>query len=137
MFSSTLIEIPQWHGITILEAIWTVVGLITVILVLCMLKIVTEGWLSTPEGTIERDASRAYVRREVIRLLQGLCVFGVGIYVTFWVDSPPGPAYTTIAGLIVVIALFAIAILVALQSLWDWQARNRIIKELRQKGVHL
>jgi SNF family Na+-dependent transporter len=133
--STTIIEIPQWGHITLIEILWTTIGLFTVIFVLAMLRIVTLGMLGTPKGTIERDASVAYVRREIVRLLQGLCIFGVGVYVTFFAASPPGPAFITIPGLAITIALFGIAGSVVLQSILDWRARRKIIGEIQKRGI--
>lgn len=135
MLYTTIIEVPQWHGATAIEIIWTATGLVTVLFVLWMLYIVTVGYRETPSETLEKEASMAYVRREVVRLIQGGLVLTVGLYITFWVDNPPH-SFITLTGLLATISLFLLALLVVVQSFLDWRARVKIINEMHEKGIH-
>lgn len=137
MIAVTLIQIPQWGTVTLLELIWTAIGGATVLFVLCMLNVVFDGFRATEKGTVERMAAGAYVRREIVRLAQGGLILGVGLYSDLQPPLVPGPGFVTPAGLILISSLYLLAILVVIQSFGDWHGRNEIIRELRRKGIDL
>jgi len=135
LVGALLIPIPQWGTVSLIEAVWTLVGLVAVIV----------SGLSTPKVLVDyivakhappsalSDArvllARGHVRRELIRLAQGLIILGVGLFA----DLTPNPFTSiTLAGLVLTTGLVSLAALVALQSTLDKIQRAQAEELLEQ-----
>jgi hypothetical protein len=133
VISATIIEIPQWGTVTLIETVWLASGLVAfVFAALRMRPLLADYRLAVEAG--EDDVciiARGYLRRETIRVAQAVCVISIGLYAA--VDAPvvPGPARVSIVGLVITGVLITISLLVALQSFLDWRDRNEIRRILR------
>jgi len=128
LFGSLLIPIPQWGTVSLIEAIWTLVGILAVLVSLLSLpKVVVDFIVAkhAPQGKLAAARvllARGHVRRELIRLAQGIIILSVGIFA----DLQPNPLTSiTLVGLAVTTGLVALAALVGLQSLLDRLQREQ------------
>jgi hypothetical protein len=128
MIATTLIEIPQWSTVTLIEAVWLLAGVIAFAFAALRMRPLLDDFRRAVEAR-EDDVciiARGYLRRELIRVAQSLCVISVGLYAAAEAPAVPGPARISIIGLVVTAVLIAISVLVALQSFLDWRDRNEI-----------
>lgn len=135
----TLIEIPQWETINLIEAIWLGSGL----LALSFAALRTPALLRDYRDALianEPDIciiARGYLRREIIRIAQAICVVGIGTYAAQEPPLTPGPAQISVTGLVLTAVLILISLLVALQSFFDWRDRGdirRIVGKVQTNG---
>lgn len=128
MIADTLVTIPAWGRVTLLEAIWLASGVMAVMFTLAHMRALVEDYLAAA-GTgrpVLSAVAWAYLRRETIRFLQGLCLSVIGIYAC-WQPSPaPGPSKVSVIGLVLTFVLFSLGLLVSLQSHWDWKTRHEV-----------
>lgn len=126
--STTLIEIPEWETVTLIEAIWMSSGMIALFLTALRMPPLVRDSRNARE-LHERDLyviARGYLRRELIRMTQALCVISIGVYAAVEPSAVPGPARISIVGLVITGVLIAISLLVALQSYLDWRDREEV-----------
>lgn len=133
MTAATLIQIPAWGNANLVELIWLGSGLVTIL------------YTASHLGELARDLKAArtsrrvglsqvawgYLRREIIRVVQGVCISVIGVYA---VSQPPAIPklgdFVTPAGLILTGVLFAQGLLVSGQSFLDWRTRRSIQESL-------
>lgn len=123
---TTLIEIPSWGNITLIETIWVLSGVITVAFCGSHLRPLWHDYQlakEIPDRPILRIVTWSYVRREIIRLLQGLAIIGLGIYTFTEGPVVPGPAVVTYVGLVLTAVLVMLNLTTSLQSWWDFHTR--------------
>lgn len=128
MIAVTLIEIPSWGNVTLIEAMWLISGLVVLTVSSAYLRPLSLDWMAAAASRrdVLRVVAAGNLRREVLRLAQGLAIAGIGIYVATQPTAVPGPAVTTVTGLVLTGALIAIALLVAGGSISDWHARGEV-----------
>ncbi len=133
----TLIEVPAWGTMTLIEAVWLASGLLALIVTGRHLFPLYDDWRvakSTGRPVLEKVAW-AYVRREIIRMAQGLCLVTVGAYAALQEQAIPGPAVVTITGLVLTVILLILALLISLQSVMDWRTRGEV-QDLLSAGTN-
>jgi hypothetical protein len=128
-----LIEIPSWSNATLVELIWLFSGILAfTIASMRLVPLVRDLNLAKLIGEDDLCViARGYLRRETVRMAQASCIIGIGIYSSITAPGVPGPARTTVVGLVITAALILISLLVAFQSYLDWSDRKevqRIIK---------
>lgn len=126
--SVTLIEIPQWGTWNLIEIIWFASGVIALLFSGIRMRPlwwdVRDAWHAN-----EKDLfilARGYLRRELVRIAQALCVVGIGLYTGFDEPLVPGPAKVTITALVITGALILISLLISVQSALDWRNRQEV-----------
>lgn len=122
----TLIEIPSWKTVTLVEAIWLVSGLAVVLFCSFHIRPLYRDWQAVLEQPALRAIASGYLRREIIRLLQGLCITGIGAYASTQPPVVTGLAFISIVGIVITSALVGLALSIAVQSAWDWRTREEI-----------
>lgn len=128
MIGQTLIEIPAWGTLTLIEAIWLVSGLTAMIFAGSHIRPLYDDW------ALARDSGRpvltavagGYLRREIVRLAQGVCLASIGVYAALEPPAIPGPAFVTPVGLVLTGVLLTVSLLVSVQSGWDWRTRHEV-----------
>ncbi|MDF2751648.1 MAG: hypothetical protein K0S82_30 [Gaiellaceae bacterium] len=126
-------EIPSWGSWTLIEIIWLATGLIALMFSLARIRSLVWDYqdaVAVGEDDL-RLIARAHLRREVIRIAQGVAIVGIGLYVGLQEQMVPGPARVTTGGLVLTAGLIWIAAGIALQSALDWRARSQVIDILR------
>lgn len=128
MLATTLIEIPSWGDVTLIEAIWLGFGLMAVFFTLIHLGPLYDDWrvAKLTERPVLSKVAWGYVRREIIRLAQGICLTTIGIYAAVEPPAIPGPAVVSIVGLVLTGVLMALSFLISLQSMLDWRTRDEV-----------
>jgi hypothetical protein len=128
MIAATIVEIPQWGNVTLIEAIWLLAGVVAFAFAALRMRPLLKDYQRAGEAG-EADIciiAKGYLRRELIRMAQSLCVISVGLYAAAEAPAVPGSARISIVGLVVTGVLIAISALVAFQSFFDWRDRNEI-----------
>ena len=125
---ATLIEVPAWGSISLIEALWTATGLGMIVLSLWALPRVVEDWIITrrvPGHYSEARTllARGHIRREAIRLVQGAIVTAVGLYASL-VPGVTDPVVVTPATLVLTAGLLSLGALSGLQTILDRRVRN-------------
>ena len=136
LLGTLLIPIPQWGTVSLIEGIWTLVGIVAVIVSLLSMPKVVVDYVVTkhaPRGKLA-DArtllARGHVRRELIRLSQAFIILAVGLFA----DFQPNPLTSiTLTGLALTSGLVALAALVGLQSMLDRMQREQAEALLREQ----
>jgi hypothetical protein len=132
--SSLLIPVPQVGNVSLIEAIWTLVGMAAVLVSLYSLpRVISDYVISRHEEAVNPPLTtarvllaRGHVRREVIRLAQGLIILSIGVVA----DLQPNPFQSiTILGLVVTMGLVGLSALVVAQSILD-RVQRRQAEEL-------
>ena len=134
MLGVTTINIPAWGDATLIELVWLSAGLATLAFTLGHLRDLIDDW------QVARDTHRPvlsqlafdYVRRELTRLANGLIILGVGVWAITEPPALPGPARTTVTGLVVTAALVGLAFTSAISSWWDWDSREKVQRLIGQ-----
>lgn len=130
-----LIEIPQWGTLNLIEAIWLFSGLVALGFALLRIRSLWGDYMATKK--IGQDdlciIARGYLRREAIRIAQAITIIGIGIYAGLDPPAIPGPARTSITGLVLTAALILVSALVSIQSLLDWRDREEVRRILEDK----
>lgn len=134
MITTTLIQIPQWGRLTLLEGVWLGSGLMALGFSAAHLPQLTRDYIvSLQTGRrVLQIVAWGYVRRELFRFLQGACLTVIGAYAALLENPIPGPAKVSIVGLVLTSVLFLLAFLVSAQSFFDWRTRTetqRLIAE--------
>ena len=127
MISQTVIGVPAWGSVTIIEAIWLLTGISAMFFTAAHIRPLYDDWVAARlDGRPEIQLVAAgYLRREVIRFLQGVCLMSIGLYAA---ASEPaiGKNVVTPVGLVLTMVLFLLAVLVSVQSWWDWRTRHEL-----------
>jgi hypothetical protein len=128
LIGALLIPIPQWGDVSLVEAVWTLVGVAALVVSMISLPKVTVDFIVAKHAHPSQlsDArvllARGHVRRELIRLAQSLIILAIGIFA----DVTPNPFRSvTLTGLVLTIGLIGLASLAALQSLLDKVQRDQ------------
>lgn len=126
--STTLIQIPSWGSATLIELIWTSIGFAVVLLTLLSLPDIVRDWAAALRSGSEliETLALSYIRREILRNVQGAVIAAIGVYVSVTPSLAPGPAVTTVSGLILTVGLLAIGFITGLQSFLDRRTRHRV-----------
>ena len=134
LLGALLIPIPQWGDVSLIEAVWTLVGLVALLVTLWSLPKVTVDFIVAKHAPVSPLAearvllARGHVRRELIRMAQALIIVGIGVFA----DLTPNPLTSiTLTGLIVTLGLVSIAGLASLQSVLDKLQRDQAERILR------
>lgn len=123
-----LIEIPSWGPATLIEIIWLASGILALVAAGLRIRPLFGDFLFA-RASRERDLyvlARGYFRREVIRIGQGLAIASIGVYTVQQPSLIPGPARTTVTGLVLTAVLIVISLLVTVQSVLDWRDREEV-----------
>lgn len=128
MVASALIEIPSWGSMTLVEAIWLASGLIACLFTGMHIEPLYEDWLlaRNTERPVLGAVAGGYLRRELIRFIQGVMLTTIGLYAAIEPPAIPGPAVVSLVGLVLTAVLLSISFLVSVQSVWDWRTRQQI-----------
>lgn len=128
LLGALLIPIPQWGDISLIEAVWTLIGVAALVVSLISLPKVTVDFIVAKHAPPSRLAdarvllARGHVRRELIRVAQAMIILGIGVFA----DVTPNPFHSiTLTGLVVTVGLVGLAALAALQSLLDKVQRDQ------------
>jgi len=123
-----MIEVPSWGPVTLIEAIWLLSGLLALFVTAFHLSPLYDDWITAKStGRVVLEKTQwGYLRREVIRMLQGVCLTVIGVYAAAQPSPIPGPAYVTPVGLVLTGVLLALSFLVSAQSLLDWRMREQV-----------
>lgn len=135
----TLIEIPQWSTVTLIELIWLLAGILAFSISAVRFRPLLLDYRYT-QALGEDDLciiARGYLRREAVRVAQALCIISIGVYSAI---APPAfqqatganAARVSLVGVVITGVLISISLLISVQSSLDWRDRNqvkRIIKE--------
>lgn len=121
----TLIHVPAWGTVSIIEAVWLLSGVVAVVFTLLHLK---PLWLDYVAARLVGEpvivaTAWSYFRREVIRFIQAAAILSVGVYAAVTEGLP----YVTPAALVFTVALFVISAAVSAQALLDWRTRKLIV----------
>lgn len=133
MIATTLIEIPQWGTTTLVEAVWLSFGLFALAVSGLRIRSLWGDYrdaiaIGEPDLYI---IARGYLRREIIRITQSCCISSIGLYAAQAAPTVPGPAQISFVGLVLTGVLISVALLVALQSIFDWRDRTQIQRIIR------
>jgi hypothetical protein len=123
-----LIEIPSWGSANLLEIVWLASGVLALFIAGLRIRPLIRDF-RIALATRERDLyviARGYFRREVIRLSQAVAIISIGVYTAQEPQLLPGPARTSITGLVLTAVLLVISLLVSLQSVLDWRDREEV-----------
>lgn len=141
MLAATLIRIPSWGNVTLIEAVWLASGLLAVGFAVAHLGPLYDDWrIATLTGRpVLAKVAWGYLRRELIRLGQGACLSTIGVYAAAEPPALPGPAFVSVVGLVLTAVLLALAFLVSLQSRLDWRTRREVqdLIAAGQNGFHV
>lgn len=129
--STTIIEIPGWGDVSIIEAIWDFIGAASAAIILYSLYPVYVDWRNA--SGILRPIAGGYFRREVIRLVQAIAVLGIGIYASLTPPAFHNHDYTTPTGIVLTFALFVIGVGIGLQSFLDKRLRSHLLGYLESQ----
>lgn len=139
MLGVTLIRIPAWGTANIVELIWLLGGITTVIYTCSHLPELARD-LAAAAGSSRRalrEVAWGYLRREVIRILQGVCISVIGIYASVTPPAIPSAGdFVTPTGIILTCVLFLQGLLVVGQSFWDWRTRRNLRHLLEAERPH-
>lgn len=144
LLASTYWHIPEWGNLTLIEAIWLLSGIVTILACVRHLPTLYADWrlarkLTQGDGSKKylEVVSFSYVRREAVRLLQGSLIVGLGIYA--WLQPPPpnGATIVTPVGLMVTAVIVLIGASAAVQSWWDQHTRVQILAILETTSEEL
>ena len=130
MTAVTLIEIPQWGNVTLIEAIWLASGVLGMLVSLLRMSPLRRDYLNARAigDQFLRVLARSYLRRESIRIAASGAIISIGVKVCWDPPPVPGPANVSIVGLWLTATLLAVALSFSVQSILDWRDR----KELRR-----
>jgi len=135
--SMFLIPIPSWGDVSLIEAIWTAVGMVALFASLwSMPKVVVDFVVAkhAPSGKMAEARvmlARGHIRRECIRLAQGAIILLIGLYADF---QPQPYSKITLVGLFLTLGVVALAALVAVQSLLDRRQRDAAERVLAEEA---
>lgn len=138
LFGATLIEVPSWGSANLIEIIWTATGVGMIAISLYALPRVVGDYVIVKRipghySTARTLLARGHIRREMIRLIQGLIVFIVGIYAVIQPNITPGPVVVTPFALVLTVGILALGALSGLQSLLD-QRQRTLAERVLQNG---
>jgi len=128
-FHNSLIEIPQWGRVTLVEVLWLASGLMALTFALLRLKPLWIDYQIT-KRLDQADLcviSFGYLRREALRIVTALSIVFIGVYTCATTSVIPGPAKVSLTGLIITSSLFIVSLSVSAQSILDWRDRNKTI----------
>jgi hypothetical protein len=139
--STVTFRVPEWGNVTVIEAGWTLIGLIGVIVTtLALLRIKGDGLALAlePDGHPERRRAaelvwRSHLRREALRMVQNLMIVGVGVW--SMTQAPVvRPAVATVTTLIITGTFMVMVGITVIQSVQDGRARREITDILSVNG---
>lgn len=138
MIAVTLIRVPSYGTVSLIEFIWTMTGLITILY--CVFQLRRAEFRLYDVKRSGRNGSmillaKGYVEREIVRVLQGVCIFGIGIYADVQ-TAPGGVNYITPAGIVITFALFMLGVLVVFQSVSDAMRAKKVSNVLYEQIMH-
>jgi hypothetical protein len=131
-----LIEIPSWGSASLIEIVWTLIGVGVIGVSLYALPRVVADWKLAKRG--QRGPAmtllaRGHIEREFLRLAQGFIILAVGIYAAITPSIVPGPVVISLTGLVITAGLLLLGVLVAVQSIRDRQRRTAAERILRRE----
>ena len=126
MLSVTLIEVPTWGTMNLVEFLWLLAGAGAMFFPAIHLRPLYRDWLAAQIANLPiiQLVAAGYLRREIIRLLQGVCITAIGVYASVS-DSPIGDM-VTVTALVITGVFLSLAALVTVQSIWDWKTRGQV-----------
>lgn len=135
MVGARLIEVPAWGNVTLIEALWLSSGIFAVLFTMLHIRPLYDDYVGARLSGREELmlVATGYLRREVIRLLQGLCLTTIGVYAAVQ-PSPLGRNVVTVTGLVLTGVLLTLAVLVTVQSVWDWRTRHHVQRLIDNNG---
>lgn len=132
---TTYWTIPAEGTVNLVDAIWTLVGIFSMISILWSIRPVYQDWRNS-EGILKHIAY-GYFRREVIRFVQATSVLIIGIYACL--QAPLGGLnIITPVGLVITAGLVVIGLGIGLQSFLDKRLRIHLLAYLEeQEGIRM
>ncbi len=142
LMGSTLIEVPSWGTVTLVEALWTLAGVLMVAVSLWALPRVVGDYTLTRRvpghySLARTLLARGHVRREALRLVQGIIVVTIGAYATLATPPQPGPSYISPVGIVLTAGLILLAAITAVQSILDRRQRDQAERLIVSADVSL
>ena len=137
-FHNSLIDIPSWGRVTLIEILWLASGLMALTFASLRVKPLWVDYTIT-KHLDQQDLciiAYGYLRREVLRIITASSITFIGIYVCVTTPVTPGPARVTVTGLILTACLFVISLIVSLNSVLDWRDRNNTIAIVTKRDAH-
>lgn len=129
----TIIRIPEWGPVTLIEALWTATGVGCLAVCLPSLRQAYRDWRAAGRrDEIVRILAFGYLRRELFRVGQGCFILAVGVVADY--QTSPGPSVITPVGLVLTGCLFGIGVFVGLTSYFDRRQRTHVAALLRHSN---
>lgn len=116
--------------------LWLLAGVSATLFCVSHLRVLVEDWVFAAKADSEvlREIAWSYLRREMVRLVQGLLISGIGIYAALEPPARPGPAVVSVVGIILTAVLLLLAFSTSLMSWWDWHDRKKINHLVAKNG---
>ena len=137
-FHHSLIEIPSWGRVTLIEVLWLASGIMALAFATLRIQPLWIDYQIT-KRLGKQDLciiAFGYLRREILRIVTASSITFIGIYVCVTSPMIPGPARVSITGLIITACLFLISLIVSLNSILDWRDRNNTIEIVNRRNGH-
>lgn len=128
MINTTLIEIPQWGTVTLIELVWLLGGLLAVFTSVIHLPVLVGDWKIAKQTNRETlvVVSWSYVRREAVRFFQGIIIVAIGTYAAIQAPLIPGPAIISFAALVLTAGLILLSLSISFMSWLDFKTRKDV-----------
>lgn len=130
-----LITVPSWRNATILEAVWLLSGLVSLVVSLWNVRDAYRDMVALAEWARDkrmhelhfnmlRLVAGANVRDETFRIAVSMLIVAVGFVGVFTPNPLNGT--TTLTGLFVTVALVGIAVMTVVRGVLDVRLRRRL-----------
>lgn len=129
-FHNSLIEIPEWGSISLIEILWLASGMFALGVSSMRIMPLWSDYQLTKQLD-HKDLciiARGYLRREILRIVTALIITFIGVYTVVTYPAMPGPARVSVAGILITAGLFLISLIVSIQSILDWRDRAKTIE---------
>lgn len=135
--STVLIKIPAWGTVTLIEMIWTVIGVLSSIIVVADFHQASVDYklvISSSRNGAMKILAWGYVRRGALRGVTCASLLTVGVYSCIQA-SPNGVNYISIVGIVITVCFFFIGSVTALQAFFDYRQRKQVAEELERADI--
>lgn len=134
MTATTLIQIPSVGSASLVEIIWLTTGLAVVFFSASGIPETIRLWNTalSQDDALMQVLAGGYVRREAIRVVQGVVIAAIGVYGCLTGPAIPGPVVVSPVGLVLTCGLLLIGLTIAVQSVLDRHQQSRAHEELDQ-----
>lgn len=134
LFASLVIRIPEWGNATLIEGVWTSIGVVGLVATILGVRRVKNDQLAFQlprrhEELKYRKAARlvwrSHLRREALRFVQMGFITAIGV----WGMTQPSlvhPAVITVTGLLITGFLVVVVAINVVQSVLDGRVRSEL-----------